>query len=81
MQYTVRNIPKNIDTELRRRARLEGKSLNEAALDAMARGLGQGKDEIRFRDLSDIAGTWQEDAAFDAAIEDQQAIDPELWTE
>ena len=81
MQYTVRNIPKNLDEELRRRARDEGKSLNEVALAAMTRGVGQAAETVRFRDLSDLAGTWKEDPEFDAAIEDQDTIDRELWAE
>jgi hypothetical protein len=31
------------------------------------------------RDLSDLAGTWVEDPAFDEAIADQDRIDPDLW--
>ncbi len=81
MQYTVRNVPNNVDEELRRRAREEGKSLNEVALEAMARGVGQAAEAMRFRDLSDLAGTWQEDPEFDSAIADQDTIDPELWDE
>jgi len=80
MQYTVRNVPKNLDEELRRRARDEGKSLNEVALEAMMRGVGQTAEEMRFRDLSDLAGTWKDDPEFEAAIADQDTIDPELWT-
>ena len=81
MQYTVRNIPKNLDEELRRRARREGKSLNAVALEAMTRGAGQAAEEVRFRDVSDLAGTWKEDPEFDAAIKDQHSIDTELWDE
>ena len=81
MQYTVRNVSKNLDEELRRRSREEGKSLNEVALEAMARGVGQAAEPVRFRDLSDLAGTWKEDPEFDAAIADQEAIEPELWAE
>jgi hypothetical protein len=33
----------------------------------------------RRRDLSDLAGTWVEDPAFDQAIRDQDVIDPDLW--
>ena len=32
-QYTIRSIPKNLDTFLRRQARLKGKSLNQTVLD------------------------------------------------
>ncbi len=33
----------------------------------------------RRRDLSDLAGTWVEDPAFDEAIRDQDVVDPDLW--
>jgi len=81
MQYTVRNIPKSLDEEMRRRAREEGKSLNEVAVQAMTRGLGQAAESVRFRNLTDLAGTWKEDPEFDAAIEAQDTIEPELWDE
>lgn len=31
------------------------------------------------RDLSFIAGTWVEDLEFEAALEEQRQIDPEMW--
>jgi hypothetical protein len=34
---------------------------------------------VRRRDLSDLAGSWVEDAAFEEAIIDQNQIDPALW--
>jgi hypothetical protein len=33
---------------------------------------------MRHRKLSDLAGTWQEDPEFDAAIKEQQRIDDKL---
>lgn len=81
MQYTVRNIPAKLDQELRRRARDEGKSLNEVALEAMARGMGHVPEPVRYRDMSTIAGTWKDDPEFDQAIADQDAVDLELWSE
>jgi hypothetical protein len=33
----------------------------------------------RQRDLSDLAGTWVDDPAFDQAIRDQDQVDPDLW--
>ena len=79
MPYTLRNLPPLLDAELRRRARAEGKSLNAVAIEALARGMGFGEMPLRQRDLSDIVGTWQEDAAFDEAIADQKGIDESLW--
>lgn len=79
MQYTLRDIPPILDSELRRRAREEGKSLNTVAIEALVRGAGLGESPIRQRDLSDIAGTWQEDPEFDRAIGDQDRVDEQLW--
>jgi len=79
MQYTLRDIPPLLDSELRRRARVEGKSLNTVALEALARGTGLGETSLRQRTLEDVAGTWQEDRAFDEAIADQDRIDESLW--
>ena len=79
MQYTLRNIPETLDAALRERARVAGKSLNEVAVEALARGLGFSQERPRLRDLGDLAGTWRNDRAFDRAISDQHAIDDELW--
>ena len=79
MQYTIRNIPDYLDATLRDFARREGKSLNQVAVAALVRGAGLAERERVKRDLSDIAGTWQEDPAFDSAIADQQRIDEAIW--
>jgi hypothetical protein len=79
MQYTLREIPPDVDLELRRRAKAEGKSLNTVAIEALIRGSGLSGSPIRQRDLSDVAGTWQEDHSFDQAIADQDRIDEQLW--
>jgi plasmid stability protein len=79
MQYTIRNVPDLLDEALRRSAREQGKSLNEVAIEALARGAGLSEQRSRQRDLSDVAGTWRKDPAFDAALAAQDAIDEELW--
>jgi hypothetical protein len=48
----------------------EGPPLEPEVLDALA---------AKRRDLSDLAGTWVDDPEFDAALEAQSQIDPELW--
>jgi hypothetical protein len=78
MQYTVRNVLPALDAALRRLAREQGKSLNEVTLESLARGAGL-SERWRQRDISDIAGTWREDTAFDSAVKAQDTIDPELW--
>ena len=79
MQYTIRNIPHVLDLELRERARREDKSLNQVAVEALASAMGLAARSVRYRDLEDLAGTWQDDPEFDQAIRDQDTIDDGLW--
>jgi len=79
MQYTIRNVPETLDDALRRAARERGKSLNEVAIEALARGAGVTGERHRQRDLGDIAGTWRKDPAFDRALAAQDTVDDEMW--
>jgi plasmid stability protein len=78
MQYTIRKIPGELDRALRRRARKEGKSLNEVAIEALSRGAeidaGAQNHELDF-----AIASWVEDPEFDKAMEKQRQIDPDLW--
>jgi hypothetical protein len=81
MQYTLRGIPPLVDEALRERAKAEGTSLNEVALEALADGLGLGlgDEDIVRRDLSDVVGTWRKEAAVEAALAAQDRVDEGLW--
>jgi hypothetical protein len=79
MQYTIRNVPGILDEALRKASRERGKSLNEVAIEALARGAGVSPEHQRQRDLGDIAGTWRKDSAFDSALAAQHTIDKEMW--
>jgi plasmid stability protein len=79
MQYTIRKVPNSLDAALRRRAHEQGKSLNEVAIEALARGAGVSEERCRQRDLHDIAGTWLTDRAFERALAAQDTVDKELW--
>jgi hypothetical protein len=79
MQYTIRGIPAAVDNALRERARATHKSLNEAAIDALADGAGVAGAARKRRNLDDIAGTWSADKAVDAALADQDRVDENLW--
>jgi hypothetical protein len=79
MQYTIRRIPKAVDDAVRERARVTGKSLNEAVVDALADGAGVKGVPRKRRDLTDIAGTWKADKTFVAVLADQDRIDENLW--
>ena len=79
MQYTLRGIPAAVDNALRARARAAGKSLNEAAVDALAEGSGMAGSRRKRRDLGDIARTWKADKAVAAALAAQDRVDEDLW--
>ena len=79
MQYTIRGIPTAVDAALRQRARAGGKSLNEAAVDALTEGSGMAGKPRKRRDLGDIAGSWKSDKAIEAALADQDRVDEDLW--
>ena len=79
MQYTLRGIPEAVDKAIRQRARTKGTSLNEAAVETLAEGLGLGKGKLPVRDLDDVVGTWVEDEAAEAAFKAQDEVDRALW--
>jgi len=78
-QYTIRNIPDSVDSILRQRARETDKSFNQVALEALMAGVGESLRPKR--NFTGIAGTLpaEEAACFDAEIERQRQVDPELW--
>jgi plasmid stability protein len=78
-QYTIRNIPADVDRELRRRAKQLGKSFNQVALEALVSGAGM---ELKpRRDLSEVVGSMsaKEAGHQDEEIRLQRQIDPDLW--
>jgi hypothetical protein len=79
MQYTIRGIPPAVDAAIRQRARATGKSLNEATLDVLSEGSGTADSPRKRRNLADLTGTWRREKSVDAALADQDRIDPDLW--
>jgi len=78
-QYTIRNVPPEVDRVLRRRAKDGAKSFNQVALEALVAGTGQ--TLVPKRDLSDVVGslTKNEAAHLEDEIRRQHQIDPDLW--
>ena len=79
MQYTIRGIPPKVNNALRARARAADKSLNEAAITALAEGTGVTGGDRKRRNLADIAGTWRPARAVDSAFTAQDGVDKDLW--
>lgn len=78
-QYTIRNIPVEVDRVLKQRAKQLGKSFNQVVVDALSAGTAQRVQPPR--DLSFIQGslTPAEAKELEQNIRSQKAIDPKLW--
>jgi hypothetical protein len=81
VQYTVRDVPEEIDGLLRETAALEGVSLNQAALHALQRGLGTERVPVRYRTLRQVLAQAPKPAkaAWQAALEEQDKVNAEDW--
>jgi hypothetical protein len=90
MDVTIHDIPIELHQALALRAAADQSSVAKALVEAAAQQLGialppspeQSESSgapKKYRDLSDIAGTWIEDPEFDAILAEQRQIDPELW--
>ncbi|MCC6902634.1 MAG: hypothetical protein IT377_26920 [Polyangiaceae bacterium] len=78
MQYTIRNIPPELDRALKARAKKMGRSVNQVALEALARSVGQ---PVKRRSLRGMPGSWstREAAQLDEFLAKHRRIDEELW--
>jgi len=79
IQFTVRNVPLQVEKALKRRARSRGTSLNAVLVEALSTAAGLNGEEHRYHDLDDLFGTWVEDADFDESIRAQDQIDEAMW--
>lgn len=77
-QYTLRNIPENVDSKVREEAQKYHRSINSLLLEALERGLGL-DTPLEHHDMDDLVGTWVEDEEFDQAIAAFDSVDEELW--
>ncbi len=78
-QYTIRNVPKQVDQALRRRAKASGKSINQVAVEALIEGSGE-RSRV-YADLDFLVGSLSnsEAKAMDREIAEQRGIDEKLW--
>jgi hypothetical protein len=81
---TLRNLPPELASAVRERAKREGISLTKTAVRLMEEGAGLRKGRskrVLHHDLDSLAGSWTRKQAdeFDRALAQQRAIDPELW--
>jgi len=78
---TLRNVPRAVMRALERERRHKRSSLNQAAIDALARALGVHGSEPAENGLAVLAGTWSESdfRAFQAATATFEKVDDEHW--
>jgi hypothetical protein len=81
IQYTVRDVPEEVDGLLRESATMEGVSLNQATLRALERGLGSERQPVRYRTLRQMLAQTPKASmkAWRAALEEQDQTNPEDW--
>jgi hypothetical protein len=78
IQFTVRSVPGQVEKALKRKAAVSGKSLNRVLVEALSREAGV-EQELVYRDLDSLAGTWEDDPDFDETLRAQDQIDEGLW--
>ena len=79
MQYTLRNVSKQVDRSLRAKAKAEGKSLNAIALELIERGLGLAKKPKVYHDLDHLFGANSFEPEVLKAIQDADVVHPDEW--
>lgn len=80
IQYTVRNIPPQVDEALRRRAKKAGKSFNQTIVDELSKASGaKTADKLVHHDLDWLLGSGGIGLEERAALEAQHQIDEKLW--
>ncbi|MGK5084946.1 hypothetical protein WDW37_16785 [Bdellovibrionota bacterium FG-1] len=79
VQYTIRNVSPIIDRALRQKATRTRKSLNEVALEALAKGAGVADEVKKHRDLDHFFGSWVQDDVTETALNEVRLIDKDLW--
>lgn len=78
-QYTVRQIPRELDRRLKKLARQRGMSLNSFIVECLTREADLAPDKPKYHHLDHLFGKWQEDPEFDAILQEQRKIDEDLW--
>jgi len=81
IQHTIRDVPEAVDSWLREKAALEQISLNQAALQAMERGLGMADQPIRYRSLRSLLHKPEDAdrASWTEALSQMDQVNSEDW--
>jgi hypothetical protein len=76
IQYTIREVPPEVDQVLRQKAARNKQSLNQLILGELTLAtIGR----LPRADFSDLVGRWTPDPAFDEILAGQRQIDLDKW--
>lgn len=79
IQYTIRSVSPQLDKRLRQLAKLKGTSLNKVVLETLETKTNDADTEGLNHSLDFLAGSIKPDPEFEAALEDFEKIDEEMW--
>jgi hypothetical protein len=79
IQYTIRQIPLEVNEAVREYSVREGCSLNQAVLQVLRKGSGLADERVVHHDLDFMANTWVADKKCDEALRGFDRIDEGLW--
>jgi hypothetical protein len=79
VQYSIRNVPPELDAALRERAKRLGKSLNTIALEALASAVAQPARQIGLSEMPHGFMSKREHEELEGFLDEQRGIDDELW--
>ncbi len=80
-QITLRDIPSDVEQYIRSIAQKKGQSINKTIIEFLRKGLGISEQSKKRRDLSSLAGTWNEQdlVEFEENTKFFENIDDEMW--
>lgn len=78
IQYTIRNIPPEVDMALKKRAKISNKSFNQVVVEELSKTVQYAGDSSRFDWL--VGTMTREDAEiFDKTLSDLNTPDADFW--
>jgi len=80
-QYTIRNVPKDLDAKLRAISARQKRSLNRVIIEQLDQALLRPKKKSRKinHSFDDLFGKAKFDPNFEAALWEQRQVDPRDW--
>ena len=79
IQYTIRQVPSEVNEAVREYSAREGCSLNQAVLQVLRKGSGLVGERVAHHDLDFMANTWVADKKCNEALREFDRIDEGLW--